>query len=311
MVLSTLSNQKQWMSTNFSETNPSFDNKPTRSPGFSSIGKIKSDCERAKVVYNHLTNNMNNIAMLHEHQLRNNKKPVGEEKQKSINPSTKGLFGPSSSDSLDDLSFMKTRSKVSLGNTTSVELEEFCSSIEAWFVTEQYISGVDEHTHALNASNYHDVLLLSEGEGLTAISECVSTPRKHKIPVVEETTSQEVKERKPRLTKETKIQVENMLRELAISELTQFYMVELPNQRRRTLTNILEETSFETNIQVENMLRELAISELTQFYMVELPIQRRRTLTNVLQEKRFENLTRKDLIGSEFKKKGYKAQQFP
>ena len=260
----------QWMRngkfTNFSEIKPFFDNQPTRSPGFSrSIGKIKSDYERAKITYeydHHLkkylprrhtngetgTSNefdtLTNIAVLYEHQLRNNKK-TGAEEQKSIkNPYRKELFGRSRSDSLEGLFLMKTRIKVSLGSTSSVELlEESCPSIETWFVTEQYISGVDEHTHALNASYDHDVFLLSKGKGLTAISECVSNPRKkHKIPVVQ-TKSQEVKERKPQrscdqkierntLTKETKLQVENMLRELARSELTQFYMEDLPIQRR-------------------------------------------------------------------------------
>jgi len=43
-----------------------------------------------------------------------------------------------------------------------------------------------------------------------------------------------------------------MLWELASIELTQFYMVELPIQRRRTPTNVLEETSFE-NITKEGL----------------------------------------------------------
>jgi len=91
-----------------------------------------ADYERAKIKYDHLTNNLKkylprrhtnngetgtsnefdtlaNIAVLHEHKLRNNKKPVGEEVQKSINPFKKELFGRSSSDSLEGLSFMKTR----------------------------------------------------------------------------------------------------------------------------------------------------------------------------------------------------------
>ena len=128
---------------------------------------------------------------------------------------------------------------------------EACSSIEA-FVTEQYIPGVDEHMHDLHPSHYHAVSLPSEGEDLSAISECDSNTRtrKHKSPV-EEMKLQEVKERKPQkkkeqktLTKETQIQVENMLRELAYSELSQFYMVDLPIQRRRALANVLEETKF-------------------------------------------------------------------
>ena len=149
---------------------------------------------------------------------------------------------------------MKTTSSVSGGTlSTSVKLVEACSSIEA-FVTEQYIPAVDEHTHDLHPSNYYAVFSPSEEEDLSAISECDSTtpPLKHKGPV-EEMKSQEMKERKPQrscdqkiqrniLTKETQIQVENMLRELAYSELIRFYMVDLPIQRRNALANVLEET---------------------------------------------------------------------
>lgn len=194
------------------------------------------------------------IAVLHEHQRRINKKLVDEEVQKSVNPYR--AFGTSttfacSSDSFEDFFAMKTRSSISLCGT-SVKLVEACSSIEA-FVMEQCISGVDEHTHDLHPSDYNAFFLPSEGEDLTAISKCVSTSRtrKHKIPI-EEIKSQGLKARKPQrscdqkkerntLTKETQIRVENMLRELAYSELIQFYMVDLPYQRRgRTRTKILQ-----------------------------------------------------------------------
>ena len=272
--------------TNFAENNPSFENQSTRSTGVSSIGKVNSDYERVtykntdKSLEDTIQSDLENIAFLiklekylprrhtngetlpkitHEHQLRTNKKPLDEEEQKSINPCKEfGALTTSacSSDSSQGFSTMETRSSNSQGTlSTSVKLVEACSSIEA-FVTEQYIPGVDEHTHDFHPSHYHAVFLLSEGEDLSAISECDSNTRtrKHKSPV-EEMKLQEVKERKPQrscdekikrktLTKETQIQVENMLWELAYSELSQFYMVDLPIQRRRALANVLEETKF-------------------------------------------------------------------
>ena len=279
MVLTTLSYQNQRMKngkvTNFAENNPSFENQSIRSTGVSSISKVNSDYERGtykitdksledtiqsdlediafllkfdKYMPHRLTNGETLPKITHEHQLRTNKKPLDEEEQKSINPCKEfGALTTSacSSDSSQGFSTMETRSSNSQGTlSTSVKLVEACSSIEA-FVTEQYIPEVDEHTHDLHPSNNYVVSLPSEGEDLSAISECDSTTRtrKHKIPV-KEIELQEVKIKRKTLTKETQIQVENMLWELAYSELSQFYMVDLPIQRRRALTNILKETKF-------------------------------------------------------------------